>query len=188
MTHYQVLGVSETASPEEIKSARLKKVKEFHPDTHQGDPTLEEQMKQVNQAYDILSDPKLRQNYDAQLSQERAAQTKRAAPKPVESQRTAPGAQAWKTWQAQAAPARPHQPPTAAPGEFVRQKQPVAATMVSQSAQTPSTSDSGWGILFKILATAGVSYAVFKTIENAGTHWDPTVQRRRGPDGRFRSS
>jgi curved DNA-binding protein CbpA len=185
MNHYQVLGVSETASPEEIKSARLKKVKEFHPDTHQGDPALEEQMKQVNQAYEILSDPEPRQKYDAKLSQARAAQKERAAPKPVESQRAAPGAQAW---QAQAAQARPQQPPTAAPGGPVRQKQPVAAAMVTQSAETSSTSDSGWGTFFKVLATAGLGYVAFKAIENSGTHWDPTVQRRRGPNGRFRSS
>jgi curved DNA-binding protein CbpA len=182
MNHYQVLGVSETAPPEEIKSARLKKAKEFHPDSHQGDTALEEQMKQVNQAYEILSDPERRQKYDAKLS------TERAAPKPVESQRADPRAKAGQAWWTQAAHVRPQQPPTAVPGGPVRQKQPVAATMVTQPAKTSRTSESGWDTFFKLLAVAGSFYAAYKVVKSSGTHWDPTAQRRRGPDGRFRSS
>ena len=54
---YEVLGISENATPEEIKSAYRKKAKECHPDLHPDDPNAQEKMNEVNAAYDILSNP-----------------------------------------------------------------------------------------------------------------------------------
>lgn len=63
---YGTLGVSKTASQDEIKSAFRKLAKEFHPDIHQGDKKVaEEKFKKIAEAYKILSEPETRQKYDA---------------------------------------------------------------------------------------------------------------------------
>lgn len=61
---YEVLGVSRDASSEEIKKAYKKMVKKYHPDLNPDSKTAEENMKQVNHAYDILSDPEKKARYD----------------------------------------------------------------------------------------------------------------------------
>jgi molecular chaperone DnaJ len=62
--YYEILGVSENASDEEIKKAYRKLAKEYHPDTHPGDKTAEERFKEISDAYSVLSDSKKRQQYD----------------------------------------------------------------------------------------------------------------------------
>lgn len=54
---YEVLGVSEDASPEEIKKAYRKLAKKYHPDLNPNDPNCEEMMEEINQAYDMITDP-----------------------------------------------------------------------------------------------------------------------------------
>lgn len=54
---YSVLGVSRDASQEEIKKAYRKKAKEYHPDLHPNDPSATEKMNEINEAYDMLSNP-----------------------------------------------------------------------------------------------------------------------------------
>lgn len=54
---YKVLGITEGASPEEIKKAYRKKTKECHPDIHPDDPHAEAKMAEVNTAYDMLMNP-----------------------------------------------------------------------------------------------------------------------------------
>ncbi len=66
--YYKILGVSRTASAEEIKKAYRKLAKGCHPDTHPGDPQAEERFKEVSQAYDILGDEKKRKQYDQMRS------------------------------------------------------------------------------------------------------------------------
>lgn len=61
---YQVLGVSKTASQEEIKKAYRKLSRKYHPDVNQEDKTAEAKFKEVQNAFDILSDPEKRQQYD----------------------------------------------------------------------------------------------------------------------------
>lgn len=63
-THYQTLGVSREATPEEIKKAYRKMVVQYHPDKNPGDSTAEERFKQASLAYEVLSDPQKRQVYD----------------------------------------------------------------------------------------------------------------------------
>jgi molecular chaperone DnaJ len=62
--YYDVLGVSETATPKEIKSAFRKLSRQFHPDTNAGDATAEERFKEISAAYDVVGDETKRKEYD----------------------------------------------------------------------------------------------------------------------------
>ena len=61
---YDILGISRTASESDIKQAYRKLSKELHPDKHKGDKTVETKFKEVNQAYEVLSNPEKRRMYD----------------------------------------------------------------------------------------------------------------------------
>ncbi|MFY9332034.1 MAG: molecular chaperone DnaJ [Candidatus Nanopelagicales bacterium] len=61
---YAVLGVSKTATADEMKKAYRKLARELHPDKNPGNKTAEDRFKEVSEAYDVLSDDKTRQEYD----------------------------------------------------------------------------------------------------------------------------
>ncbi len=62
--YYEVLGVEKTASPSEIKKAYRKLAKQYHPDVNQGDDKAQEKFKEINEAYEVLSDEGKRKKYD----------------------------------------------------------------------------------------------------------------------------
>ncbi len=62
---YKTLGVSKKASDEEIKKAYRKLARKYHPDRNPDDPKSEERFKEVQGAYDTLSDPQKRKEYDS---------------------------------------------------------------------------------------------------------------------------
>lgn len=62
--YYKILGVAKTASKEELKAAYRKLAKSYHPDAHPGDSSAEEKMKEINEAWEVLSNDINRFIYD----------------------------------------------------------------------------------------------------------------------------
>ena len=62
--YYEALGVSRTASQDEIKAAFRKLARKYHPDVARDDPEAESRFKEINEAYEVLSNPDSRKKYD----------------------------------------------------------------------------------------------------------------------------
>ena len=62
--YYEVLGVDKKASADEIKKAYRKLAKKYHPDLHPNDESAHKKFTEINEAYEVLSDPEKRQKYD----------------------------------------------------------------------------------------------------------------------------
>lgn len=88
--HYQTLGIKRNATDDNIKSAYRKLAFKFHPDKNNGDKFFEERFKEIQEAYEILSDPYEKGKYDANYdfffnynwSQSSQEESKYEAPKP----------------------------------------------------------------------------------------------------------
>jgi len=72
--YYKILGVERNADQETIKKAFRRLARQYHPDTNKGDKKAEEKFKEINEAYEVLSDPEKRQLYDQMGSSYRAYQ------------------------------------------------------------------------------------------------------------------
>ncbi|CAG0929357.1 Chaperone protein DnaJ [Thermoflexales bacterium] len=88
--YYRILGVSRTASPSELKAAYRSLALQYHPDLHPNNPQAEEVLKNINQAYDVLSDAQQRWQYDTHT--------------------VSPGYTPSTTWNASSRPATPPRP------------------------------------------------------------------------------
>jgi len=62
--YYKTLGISKTATPDEIKKAYRKMARQYHPDTNPNDTTAHKKFQQINEANEVLSDPEKRKKYD----------------------------------------------------------------------------------------------------------------------------
>ena len=76
--YYEVLGLTAEAPAEEIRIAYRKLAKANHPDKHQGDPAYVEKFKDIQEAYDVLSDAEKRKEYDAQIDRQKSYNKKEA--------------------------------------------------------------------------------------------------------------
>ena len=88
--YYQTLGVAKDASKEDIRRAFRKLARQYHPDVNPGDRVAEERFKEINEAYEVLSDPEKREKYDRFGAQWR--QFERAGGRPEDFN--------WSQWQA----------------------------------------------------------------------------------------
>jgi curved DNA-binding protein CbpA len=77
---YAVLGLSPTASQEQIRAQYRELVRKYHPDLHPGDAHAAEMMERVNGAYDILGNPEERRQYDAEIGAGLRDTSRAAAP------------------------------------------------------------------------------------------------------------
>jgi DnaJ-class molecular chaperone len=80
--YYEVLGVKRDASEDQIKQAYRKLARKFHPDLNPGDKTAEEKFKELQAAYDVLSEPENRKLYDQYGENWRAVKAGAGAPPP----------------------------------------------------------------------------------------------------------
>src|SRR5581483_4187336 len=62
--YYKILGVAKSASAEDIKKAYRRLARKYHPDVNPGDKAAEARFKEVNEAYEVLSNPAQREKYD----------------------------------------------------------------------------------------------------------------------------
>ena len=69
--YYEVFGAPHAATVEEIKKRYRKLAHNHHPDVNPGDKTAEERFKELNEAYEVLSDPEKRRHYDQPAAESR---------------------------------------------------------------------------------------------------------------------
>ena len=67
-TYYEILGLKQTADEDEIRRSYRKLAKKYHPDLNPGDAVCEQKFKEISVAYETLSDPQKRKEYDEKLS------------------------------------------------------------------------------------------------------------------------
>jgi len=71
--YYKVMGISSTATEEDIKKTYRKLARQYHPDLNPGDKAAEERFKEIGEAYEVLSDPERRAEYDGRQAATGAA-------------------------------------------------------------------------------------------------------------------
>lgn len=102
--YYEVLGVDRRASADEIRKAHRKLVRQYHPDANRNNPLAGEKFKEVQEAYDVLSDTEKRGQYDqfghAAFDPHATAAQGPAGADPYEAFRRASGNRNYRSWKA----------------------------------------------------------------------------------------
>lgn len=90
--YYRTLGVQPDASQDDLKKAYRSLAKKYHPDLHPGDHEAEARFKEINEAYEVLSDPDKRKEYDTkQQTTRQTTQHRQASNKAKSATRTPKG-------------------------------------------------------------------------------------------------
>jgi curved DNA-binding protein CbpA len=173
--YYERLGVKETASPEEIKARFREHAQALHPDRHPGDKAKEEKFKHMSEAYEQLHKPESRKKHDKELAQYRAEKRRKEETEAARAAQPHSAANAWT----------PSHTGVAARAPIVRQS---PAAPVQAAASNGNGPGGFWAAVGVAGAVGFVGVLLASAVSNSGTHWDPTVERRRGRDGRFRRS
>ena len=161
-THYEILGIPENATFEDMKRAHRRLARDSHPDVCPNDPRAAERLKAVQLAFEVLSDVNRRRLYDRALKMQRLAEalknlkeTLKGGPRPPETTRS---------------------PSTPPPLEPTRPAARIAADAAPASSTSPGVAVAG--ALALLLAAAYAS----------SNSWDSGAQRyRSGSSGQFRS-
>lgn len=85
INYYHVLGLTENASPDEIKAAFKKLAVKYHPDKHQGRSDMDEKFKEINEAHQILSDPYEKARFDLKLKYQQFSNSQSQQSEPTHS-------------------------------------------------------------------------------------------------------
>lgn len=160
---YAVLGVPPNATAEGIKSAYKERVRATHPDLNEADPQKTERLREIIAAYELLKDPEKRAAHDRARAAPAGVRQRRPRPPPPPPRQPSP-------------PPRTHAPPPP-PWPPLTQAVPfdVGALVVFALGFAGA---AGWA------AKVNRDKTQFLARARRG-QWDPVVQRRRGPDGRF---
>src|SRR4051812_40084499 len=78
-THYEIMGLAQDATPEQVKRRFRELARKFHPDLHPDRPEFHAVLLRINQAYDVLSDVNRRASYDLTLRDQARRQAERRA-------------------------------------------------------------------------------------------------------------
>jgi curved DNA-binding protein CbpA len=154
--HYAVLGISETASSQEVKGAFRVLAREWHPDQLGPNATkaqrdlTEDRYKEISEAYDVLSDPELRRRYDLRR------RATGGAPREAET--------AGQTGQPRSAPRQATPPPEPPPRQDQAPRVPFGPT-------SPSVDRSGRGNLVAGGVFSAIWYFVFAEGLNGFAAW-----------------
>lgn len=184
---YLMLGIPESASISDIKSAFRKHAKGCHPDHNPGDKAKEDRFKDLVDAYDLLRDEKRRKVFDAGLRKTRAAETRKPAAAPAQQPHEQIAAAIREMQAAQARRRAAQERATRESLERLRRRrvtdQKPGAAHIARALNTANSSPLG--SILGLAALVGIA-AMADAREKRRGKWDHRVQRRRGPDGRIR--
>jgi len=96
-SYYDILGLDPAATLAQIKRAYRSLARRYHPDVNGGDAAAAGRFKEITEAYEVLSDPRQRANYDRPVARSPASGSRRATATPSTSRWSAASSACWRT-------------------------------------------------------------------------------------------